>query len=760
MPIAAIRLQPGLDTELTPTYDTAAYDETENGRFRSGVFEKIGGWTRFYPFAVGGVAKDIHPWQDLNRVKRLAVATTTEVDVITAGTLAAITPQELLTEAEPDFATTAADATIEITDPGVTNVTAFDAVEFLTPVSVAGVILSGVYQITTRTGANSYTIESRSAAVTTTAPDAIANLTQTNPVVLTYTGADNWANGDLVYISGVGGMTEGNGRLFVVANVNVGANTFELSGVDGSGYGLYTAGGVVSEAAVPEFTTLLDSAIVTVRFADHGQSIGNVVVFPESTTVGGVEIQGKYNVLSVPTADTFTISATLAATSTETAMMNGGEVSFRYYIALAPGVAGLGYGLGDYGEGPYGIGGGASSDQVGDPIVATDYTLDNWGELLLVNPEDRGIFYWGPREGLLNAKLITEAPLYTHGMFVSQSAQQIMAYGCSINAWETGGIGVYQDPLLIAWCDISDFFTWTPDATNQARNFRIPTGSEIIGGMATKNRNLYWTDLELWAQTYTNQPFIYATNRIGENCGLIGKHAVASFGDAVYWMGHKNFFVYAGGGVQMLPCTVWDFVFQDLDETNQHKCCAAPNSDFTEIIFYFPSVSGGSGVPDRAVKYNIAGNVWDTLPFGRLAWSDRSVLGNPIGVASSGLIFKHEDGYDADGAPIQPLMRTSYFYIEESQDFVTVDRLIPDFRWGKLLETQNAQISLTLLSVETPGQEPLVNGPYLVTKATEYVTLDPPVRNKQFALEVTSSDTGSFWRLGLVRFRWAPDGRR
>lgn len=760
MPIAAIRLQAGLDTEATPTYDSAAYDVTEYGRFRAGLFEKLGGWTRFYPFAVDGVTRDIHAWQDLNRIKHLAVGTTTELDVITEGVLIEITPQELETDAEPDFTTASGDATVEIDDPNISNVTSYDSVELLTPVAVSGLILSGVYPIATRTGTTSYTIEARANATATRANTTINSITQANPAVVGYDGADNWANGDLVYISGVVGMTEVNGGIFTVANVDTGANTFELSGVDSLGFGAYVSGGILSPAQVPEFTTTLDSAVITVRLADHAQSVGNVVVFPVATSVGGLSVEGKYNVLSTPTIDTFTISAAEAATSAATAVMNGGQVAFRYYIALAPGVAGLGYGLGDYGEGAYGLGGGAGSDQRGAPMAAANYSLDNWGELLLANPEDRGIFYWGPREGLLNAKLINEAPLYAHGMFVSQSQQQVIAYGASINAWETGGIGVYQDPLLIAWCDISNFFQWTPDATNQARNFRIPTGSEIVGGLATKNRNLIWTDLALWGQIYSGPPYVYATNQIADECGLIGKHAAASYGDAVYWMGKNNFFVYAGAGVQTIPCTVWDFVFQDLDRDNEHLCIAEPNSDFTEIAFSFPSVSGGTGLPDKTVVYNIVERVWYTWPFGRLAWAGRSVLGNPIGVQPNGLILAHEDGYDADGSPITPRMRTGYFYIEESQDFVTVDRLIPDFRFGKFGAAQNAQISLTLYSVETPGQTPLVNGPYLVTQATEYITLDPPVRNKQFALEISSSDIGSFWRLGLVRFRWAPDGRR
>lgn len=75
----------------------------------------------------------------------------------------------------------------------------------------------------------------------------ISNITQANPAVVTYVGADNYANGDEVEISGVTGMTQVNGRRFTVANVNVGANTFELAGINSTAYTAYAAGGVIGE---------------------------------------------------------------------------------------------------------------------------------------------------------------------------------------------------------------------------------------------------------------------------------------------------------------------------------------------------------------------------------------------------------------------------------------------------------------------------------------------------------------------------------
>ena len=98
---------------------------------------------------------------------------------------------------------------------------------------------------------------------------AITNVTQANPAVVTYSGADNYSNGDSVYIEGVEGMTELNGYEFTVANVNTGANTFELSGVDSSAYTAYTSGGEVS--VITEVTTpYLEADLFELKFAQNG----------------------------------------------------------------------------------------------------------------------------------------------------------------------------------------------------------------------------------------------------------------------------------------------------------------------------------------------------------------------------------------------------------------------------------------------------------------------------------------------------------
>jgi hypothetical protein len=78
----------------------------------------------------------------------------------------------------------------------------------------------------------------------TAATKAITAVTAANPPVVTST-AHGYANGDLVFIDSVVGMTQLNKRLFVVANQA--ANSFELKGIDGTGYTAYVSGGTAAK---------------------------------------------------------------------------------------------------------------------------------------------------------------------------------------------------------------------------------------------------------------------------------------------------------------------------------------------------------------------------------------------------------------------------------------------------------------------------------------------------------------------------------
>lgn len=684
MPEVGLKLIPGVNAELTPTLNQAGISSCDLIRFKSSLPQKLGGWEKFYPFAVGGVPREMAAWQDLNSVDHLAIGSTTALNIITDGVIADITPQKKTTSFTPDFSTTMGQATVVIIDPNISNVTTSDTIFFNTPIAVGGLVLQGAYPIVTIGGTHTYNITASSVA----------------------------------------------------------ASTVNNGGV------------------VPTFTTTSGSSIVTVTIPAHGLSVGNYFTFPISTTVSGTIIAGTFKVLSVPTANTFTISAATVATGSTTVSMNGGSAQVVYYINLGPAAAGTGFGVGAFGVGGFGSGV-VPVSQTGTPITATDWTLSNWGEILLSCPANGGIYQWAPNSGYQNAGLISTAPIFNSGIFVAMPEQILVAYGSTAAAPGSSGAdssAEQQDPLIVRWSDSLDYTNWSVTSLTQAGSFHIPQGSRIVGGLQGPQQALIWTDLAVWAMSYMGPPYVFGFNELSAGCGLIGPHAAAVIRGGVYWMSTGNFFVLSGGGVQSLPCSVWDTIFQDLDTDNQSKCRAAPNSAFDEMWWFYPSLSGGTGECDKYVKINLEEKTWDYGNLPRCAWIDQSVLGQPIGASPQGVLYQHETGFDADGQPMLPWFETGYFVLAEGQDIAFLDWLFPDMKWGFVGGSQNALVQITITAVYYPNGPEKVYGPFTMTNAKTFI--NTRLRGRQIKLRFSSSDLGSWWRLGLMRSRIASDGRR
>jgi hypothetical protein len=512
---------------------------------------------------------------------------------------------------------------------------------------------------------------------------------------------------------------------------------------------------VNNAGAVPVFTTVNGSSVVSVALTANGMAASNTVVFPIPTTGNGITITGAYQAATITDANDFTIQTSTQATAGGSFSMNGGNAQLVYYIALGPAAQGAGYGLGGYGLGGYGTGV-VPSSQTGTPIAATDWTTDNWGEILLACPENGGIYFWDPTGGFTNAQLVSSAPAFNSGMFVSTTDQILITYGSTL----TEQIGVEQDPMLVQWSDSGNFFQFDPLTTDLAGNFVIPIGSKIVAGLAVSNQNFIWTDLDLWIMNFIGFPDVFGFNKIGAGAGAASKHSIMQLRGNVYWMGISNFYSYTSGGVAVVQCPVWDVVFQNLNTAFAHNIRAMPNTPFNEAGWAYPSKASVSGECDSYVKFNIVeqGTPWDYGALPRSAWIDQSVFGPPIGASPSGVIFQHETSPDAAGQPIVASFQTGYFVLSEAEDFVFIDQVIPDMIWGTFGSPGNAQIQLSFLTVNYPGDTPIIFGPYTVTQATEFISVR--FRARQVAVLLQSSDLGSFWRLGRIRFRVAPDGRR
>ena len=674
----SIKLIPGLNVEVTPAALRSGYAAMDFGRWKAGLFQKMGGWAKYFAGAISGTPRASHAWEDLNSNQRYAAATTTALVDIANGILTNVTPKSVTTNPAPSFTTTAASPIVTVSDSGVTAITPSDAVFIATPISVDGVILAGLYPVTAYVGTGSYTI--------TAAKNATAGV---------------------------------------------------------------SAGGVT-----PAFTTTAGSANVTVVLPNHGLSVGDDIVFPFATSVGGISISGRYVASAITDANNFVvICPVVAASNASTVYMNSGNARFTYYLTENPAPAGGAYGAGNYGAGAYGTGQTAVG-QSGTPITATDWTVDNWGELLMACPDGGGLYYWGPASGYGNASLIGTAPAFNTGAFMSVSQQMMICYGST----ETASIGCYQDPLLIKWCDSGDFTTWIGTSQNQAGQWRLSQGSRIVGGGATPTMDLIWTDQDLWDMAYIGSEFVFSVTKIGSNCGLIAKHAWGSIGGNVYWITPSGLFSLTGGTVSKLACPVWDALYQDLDTDNAWQCHVGTNSLFGEVDFFFPSKSGAKGYCDKKITLNIDENLWSLSSVQRNTWIDSSGCGNPIAVSNNGIIYQHETGMNADTVAMNPWFETGWIRINEGKEVAFFDRIIPDFKWGMQNGSQNANIMITISVLKWLNQvnAPLVYGPFTVTQATRFIS--KRMRGRYIKFRIESQDTDSFWRLGDTEINWTADG--
>lgn len=504
---------------------------------------------------------------------------------------------------------------------------------------------------------------------------------------------------------------------------------------------------VANGGDLPTFSTTLDQPIVEVNFPDHGYIVGQVVSYGVPTSVGGLTIEGSYTVTAVIDADNFEISSGAAATSTDSEVMNGGDAAFLYYISIGPPATGVGYGLGGYGEGGYGIG--VPSPYVpGTPITATNWSFDNWGEILLACPYGGAIYQWRPRSVLSNAQVIPSAPNLNGGIFIAMPQQILVAWGSS----EEGA----QDPLLVRWSGVSDFTVWMPATDNQAGGFRIPRGSRIVGGMQAPNQALIWTDQAVWSMNYIGADLVFGFNEIGTGCGLVGQHAAGRIGANVLWMSEGNFFILGGSGPQPIPCPIWDRVFQNINAAEFDKVVCAPNSEFNEVSWYYPSAS--SSEVDQYVKFNLLEGTWDYGSLQRTAWVDQSVLGSPIGADSAGFVYQHEISENANGNPLPNYIESGWFMISEGDPLVFIDMLLPDFKFGLYSGSSTASIQVTVYTADYPSDTPVVHGPFTMTSATRFISMR--ARGRMAKVRISTSDLNSFWRLGNLRYRGAQAGRR
>ena len=530
---------------------------------------------------------------------------------------------------------------------------------------------------------------------------------------------------------------------------------------------IYTEGAVYDITPIRETASLTNpfttngTTTVSVADAAHGAAVGDFVTFDSFSTIDGLDMNQEFEVTSVTSASAYTVTHTSTASGSTSG--GGGSGNAKYQITTGPATSTYGYGWGTETWGASTWDTARSSSNV--VLSARQWSLDNFGEDLIATVLNGGTFIWYTSGGVgSRATALSNAPTASRFSLVSTDTRHLLLFGTET----TIGDATTQDDLLLRFSDREDATDYTPVSTNEAGSLRISDGSRIIGAVKSTGQILIWTDTSLHGLQFVGTPFTFGLRQLGANAGLIAQHAAIEVNGIAYWMSDDAFYLY-DGVVKKMPCSVQDYVFDDISYTNKADIAVGLNTAFNEIIWYYPS-SNATQI-DRAVAYNYLEGTWYTINLARTTWLGAYVYENPIATeynasatanvstilgltAGASSIFEHEVGNNqADGTAITAFLETGSVEIADGDQLMSVSKLVPDF--DNLANTMTAQLTLeqypqSTANVQTSGS---------ITSSTEKLS----VRGRGRAVKIkyeTNTVNDTPWRLGSQKLQIRPDGRR
>jgi hypothetical protein len=395
------------------------------------------------------------------------------------------------------------------------------------------------------------------------------------------------------------------------------------------------------------------------------------------------------------------------------------------------------------------------------------WQFDTFGEKLIMQLVDGGIYEWTPDPTNLSvrATAISGAPTKSKYALVSTPDRHLICFGTE----STIGTPASQDPMFVRFSNQEDINTFVASATNTAGGQRLTDGNEIVSALRSRGQILIWTDTSLHGMQYLGPPYTFGFQQLGANCGLIGPHASADVNGVSYWMSKDAFFVF-DGTVKKLPCSVQDYVFEDINIVQAAKVHVGINTQFNEVTWWY--CTADSNFINRFVTYNYLENVWSVGTMPRTAWQDLGVYARPIAsdysptstaatistinglTAGRAVLYNQEDGLNGNGSAINAYVKSGYFDIGDGDQMLYMRRFIPDFK----NQVGNLTVRLLLRPYPQSSAVPSSLDPYVITPTTDKV--DTRARGRQISLQIESTDLSTNWRFGTMRVDIQPDGLR
>ena len=597
-----------------------------------------------------------------------------------------------------------------------------------------------------------------------------------NKEVTDYTGQGKWTDGDMVrFFQGSAQKIKGWERFLSTTLVGVvrdqhawialDGTRYDAFGTDrklyvfeeGRAYDITPLRKTTSSISNPFTTNATTSVVVT--DTGHGAQKGDFVTFDSFSAIDGLDMNKEFEITSVANTNAYVVTATSAASGSTSG--GGGTGNIKYQINIGPelSTSAFGWGTDTWGSSTWGT----PSSTSNVTLEARQWSLDNFGQLLIATVLNGGAFEWSPTSGVsTRATAITNAPTASRLSLVSTPDRHVLFFGTESTIGTTNS----QDDLLLRFSNQEDRNTSQPTAENTAGSLRIADGSRIVAAERSRGQILVWTDTSLHSLQFIGPPFTFGLRQLGQNCGIVGSHAGVDINGVSYWMSQDSFFLF-DGSVKKLPCTVEQFVFNNINVTGSENAFAGHNGEFNEIMWFYPRT--GSDQINAIVAYNYLEGTWWTGTLSRTTWIDREVYDNPIATeysstatanneVISGLtdgassVFLHETGNNGDGQAITAFVKSGVVQIAQGDEFAFVSKIIPD------IEDQEGVLNAKLEFKNYPNNSTSVTKTTSFTDTTDFVSLRG--RGREFTVNVVSNTTGTAWRLGTQRFDIQTDGRR
>lgn len=512
--------------------------------------------------------------------------------------------------------------------------------------------------------------------------------------------------------------------------------------------------------ALDPFSTTAGSTTLVVFQPNHGAATGDYVTFADAYGFAGVAALMLNVEFAVTATDNnfFTVQLPIPATDS---LEGGGPIvtsSFQWNAGGDISVPGNGWGAGVWSRKAWGD---AADEEVYTQLQL--WSQEAFGEDHVFCKRGGPIYYWENSLGINHRATALTAipggdnvPLMANCLLLSTADRHLFAFG-------TNPIGsTVQDPLLIRWCDTESLSAWTPSITNAAGDLRLSSGNHIVTAVRTKQETLVFTDGSIFALQAVGAPDIFGITPVANNISIASSNAAAVAGNAVYWMGDDKFYTYSGQAMT-LPCSLSDWVFDDISFEQKDQIFSGTNEGFSEIWWFY--CSAGSNTVNRYIIYNYDEKLWSYGSLSRTAWLDSPLKSAPV-AAYNNYIYYQETGVDDDRtAPIHAYVESSDFDIADGDSFMFITRVLPDITFTGSAAAAPA-VTFTLTARDSSGgnyraQPAAAVARSAVLPVEQYTEqCDVRLRGRQVKIRIESTALGTHWRLGTPRVDMQQDGRK